>query len=402
MTGKPISLAYFVTHPIQYQAPLLRMIAAEPSINLKVFFAADYSLTRHFDPGFGREIEWDVDLTDGYDYEILPALNPETPLSVLHPISYGVFWRILTGGFDAIWCHSYARPSHMMAILAARLSGKKVFLRDEDNLYSSDPPPARAFIKKYLLQIVNRLVHGVLTIGKMNREFYASQGFPDRKLFSMPYAVDNDWFKTRIAEAMPRQGTLRRELGIAPDQAVILFAAKFQPRKRGDDLIRAFHRIATDGTSKNACLVMVGDGEMDDAWRGLAGEALGKRIHFVGFKGMLELPAYFDLCDVFVIPSALEPWGLVLNEVLNAGKPVIVTDQVGSAYDLVEHGKNGFMLETGNIDQLSDALRKIIADPVAAQKMGTHSLEIIRDWSFTQDVEGLKSALRSYFPERVS
>ena len=402
MTGKPIRLAYFVTHPIQYQAPLLRMIAAEPSIDLKVFFAADYSLTRHFDSGFGREIEWDVDLTDGYEYEILPALNPETPLSGLNPISYGIFWRIMSGGFDAIWCHSYARPSHMMAILAGRLSGKKVFLRDEDNRHSSDPPPVRAFIKKCLLKIVNPLVHGVLTIGKMNREFYASQGFPDQKLFSMPYAVDNDWFKMRIAEARLRQGALRRELGIDPDQQVILFAAKFQPRKRGDDLIRAFHRIMTDGTSKNACLVMVGDGEMDDAWRGLAGEALGKRIHFVGFKGMLELPAYFDLCDVFVIPSALEPWGLVLNEVLNAGKPVIATDQVGSAYDLVEHGKNGFMLETGNIDQLSDALRKIVADPVAAQKMGTHSLEIIRDWSFTQDVEGLKSALRSYFPERVS
>ncbi|MEC8288289.1 MAG: glycosyltransferase family 1 protein, partial [Pseudomonadota bacterium] len=98
MSLKPVRLAYFVTHPIQYQAPLLRMIAADPSIELKVFFATDHSLTQHYDPGFGREIAWDVDMINGYEHEVLPALNPGASLSTLNPFSVGVAWRVLTGG----------------------------------------------------------------------------------------------------------------------------------------------------------------------------------------------------------------------------------------------------------------------------------------------------------------
>lgn len=401
MSSKPVRLAYFVTHPIQYQAPLLRMIAADPSIELKVFFAANYSLQKHFDPGFGREIAWDVDLVSGYEHEVLPALNPDAPLSVLHPMNYGVVWRVLTGKFDVIWCHSYARPPHLAALIAGRLFGKKVFLRDEAGRHSSNPPPLRAFAKRCFLQVLKPLLSGILTIGTLNREFYAQHGFPARKLFSMPYAVDNDWFKARIGEAAARRDEFRRELGIGPDQQVVLFAAKFQPRKRGDDLIRAFGKLVADGAAQNTVLIMVGEGEMNEEWRAIAKEPGPDKVRFVGFKGMLELPAYLDLCDVFVIPSSLEPWGLILNEVMNAAKPVIAANEVGSAYDLLKDGENGYMVESGNVEQLADALRKVLSDPDKAKAMGARSLEIIDGWSFERDVNGLKDALRAYFGDRV-
>ena len=401
MSRKPVRLAYFVTHPIQYQAPLLRMIAADPSIELKVFFATNHSLKTHFDAGFGREIAWDVDLVGGYDHEVLPAFNPDAPLSVLHPINYGVVWRVLTGGFDAIWCHSYARPPHLAAIIAGRLLGKKVFLRDEAGRHSSNPPPLRAFAKRCFLTFLKPMLSGILTIGTLNREFYAGHGFPARKLFSMPYAVDNDWFRARIEEASRQRDEFRGELGIEPGQQVVLFAAKFQPRKRGDDLIRAFGQIAADNSLGRPVLVMVGEGEMNEEWRALAEELAPGRVRFVGFKGMLELPAYFDVCDVFVIPSSLEPWGLILNEVMNAAKPIIAAHEVGSAYDLLKDGENGYMVQSGAVDQLADALRKVLADPDRAKAMGDRSLEIIRGWSFERDVEGLKDALRAYFGDRV-
>ena len=401
MSLKPVRLAYFVTHPIQYQAPLLRMIAADPSIELKVFFATDHSLTQHYDPGFGREIAWDVDMINGYEHEVLPALNPGASLSTLHPFSVGVAWRVLTGRFDAIWCHSYTRPAHLMAIFAGSILGKKVFLRDEAGRYSSNPSPLRALVKCCFLKALNPLLSGILTIGKLNREFYSRQGIPARKLFSMPYAVDNVWFQKRLVEAAADREELRRQLGVQPDQRIVLFAAKFQPRKRGDDLIRAFAKMALDNPAENAVLVMVGEGEMNEEWRSVANKISPGKVIFVGFKGMLELPAYFELCDVFVIPSKREPWGLVLNEVMNAAKPVISAHEVGSAHDLLKHGENGYLVETGNIDQLAGALHKILSNPKKAAAMGKRSLEIIGDWSYERDIEGLKNALRIYFGDRV-
>tara|TARA_Y100001934_G_C11637329_1_gene443933 strand:- start:101 stop:526 length:426 start_codon:yes stop_codon:yes gene_type:complete len=140
---------------------------------------------------------------------------------------------------------------------------------------------------------------------------------------------------------------------------------------------------------------------MNEEWRAIATEPGPDKVRFVGFKGMLELPAYLDLCDVFVIPSSLEPWGLILNEVMNAAKPVIAANEVGSAYDLLKDGENGYMVESGNVEQLADALRKVLSAPDKAKAMGARSLEIIDGWSFERDVNGLKDALRAYFGDRV-
>jgi glycosyltransferase involved in cell wall biosynthesis len=401
VSTKPVRIAYFVTHPIQYQVPLLRMIAADPSIELKVFYSTDFSKTVHFDPGFGRKISWEIDLLAGYDHEVLPAFDPDADLSILHPLSYGVVWRLVTGRFDVVWCHSYARLPHLVAIVAGRLLGRKVFLRDDASRYSSNPPPFKAFIKSCFMKTLNLFLSGVLTIGSLNREYYRNYGIPDRKLFPMRYAVDNDWFRARIAKATEQRETLRLELGLDPDQPVILFAGKFQPRKRGDDLIRAFAKIANSGDAGNARLVIVGDGEMNDAWRTVAGEAPDGSVIFTGFKGISELPAYFDLCDVFVIPSAMEPWGLIVNEVMNAAKPLIATDEVTAAYDLMEDGKNGYVVKTGDIDDMAGALIKILSDRQNARTMGARSLEVISDWSFERNVMELKTTLRQFFGDRV-
>ena len=97
MSKKPVRLAYFVSHPIQYQAPLLRRIAADPSIELTVFFASDVSLREHFDAGFNRRIAWDVDLLGGYRHEFLPAIGDRSRLSLFRPFNYGVVLRLLRG-----------------------------------------------------------------------------------------------------------------------------------------------------------------------------------------------------------------------------------------------------------------------------------------------------------------
>jgi glycosyltransferase involved in cell wall biosynthesis len=96
---------------------------------------------------------------------------------------------------------------------------------------------------------------------------------------------------------------------------------------------------------------------------------------------------------VFVMPTVFEPWGLVVNEAMNAGRAVIVSDQVGCAPDLVRDGDNGFVYQAGNVADLHRVLRMALADPVRLRHMGRRSLDIINRWSFEEDVQGLRAAL---------
>lgn len=401
MSRKPIRLAYFVTHPIQYQAPLLRKIAADPAIDLTVFFATDYSLRTHFDPGFGREIAWDIDLLDGYHHEFLPIIGDGSKLSPLQPFNYGIVWRLLRGRFDAVWCHSYARLPHLTALVAGRLLGMKVFLRDEASFVSSNPTGARRILKSCFLSVMRLVLSGNLTIGTKNREFYDAKGFAPDRLFRMPYAVDNEWFVARIAEAAAERETFRAGLGLEPGRPIALFAAKLQPRKRAQDLIQAFKKIVDDPAAGRPYLLIAGDGELRDDLRALAADAPEGSIHFLGFRGQTELPPLYELTDVFVLPSNTEPWGLVMNEAMNAGRPVIATTEVGSAHDLVRDGENGFIIEPGDIDALSNHLLTLFSDSDLRTRMGAKSLELIENWNFDADVEGLRDALRFYFGDRV-
>ena len=398
---KPVRLAYFVTHPIQYQAPMLRRIAADPSIELKVFFATDYSLRRHFDPGFGREIAWDIDLLSGYDHEFLPLIGDDSNITPFWPLNYGIAWRLLTGRFDAIWCHSYARLPHLSAMITARLTGRKVFLRDEANSFSSRPGPARLLVKRAFLAFLKRLLSGNFTIGTLNRDYYRALGMPEDRLFPVPYAVDNAWFRDRIREAAARREAFRAELGLEAGRPIALFAGKFIARKRPQDLIRAFIAIAGDPAAGNPYLLIAGDGELRDEVHAAAADASEGSIRFLGFRGQTELPPLYDLADVFVIPSEMEPWGLVTNEAMNAGIPIIATTEVGAARDLVRDGENGFVLSPGDVDGLSRALLTIFSDREGRERMGRKSLEIIDKWGFEQDVDGIRQALRYYFPDRI-
>ena len=402
MSSKPVRLAYFVSHPIQYQAPLLRRIAEDPSIDLTVFFASDISLREHFDPGFNRQITWDVDLLSGYRHEFLPAIGDRSGLSLFRPFNYGVVARLLGGRFDAVWCHSYFRLPHLTALVAGRLLGKKVFLRDEASFISSNSTGVRRFIKTCFHQVLKRVLNGILTIGSMNREYYAAIGFRQDQLFRMPYAVDNEWFAERIAEAATKRETFRAELGLEPGRPVILFASKLQPRKRAQDLIRAFIKIVDDPAAGRPYLLIAGDGELRDELQALAADAPANSVHFLGFRSQAELPPLYDICDVFVLPSNTEPWGLVTNEAMNAGRAIIATTEVGSARDLVRDGENGFIIEPGDIDALADRLLTLCSDRELCDRMGRKSLEIISNWDFNADIEGLREALRVYFGDRIA
>jgi glycosyltransferase involved in cell wall biosynthesis len=294
------------------------------------------------------------------------------------------------GEFDALWVHGYARAFHWAAMLAARRRGLKLLLRDESTSISMPRGPAKLAAKRAFFGGLRRLVDGVLAIGSLNRSYYVGQGFDPARIFLMPYAVDNGHFRAGAAGAAANRAAFLASLGLAPDRPRIVFSGKLTPIKAPDVLLEAFARLS----EPKASLCFVGDGPLRGMLEARA-RALGvaERVCFAGFRNQRELPAFYDAADVFVLPSRREPWGLVVNEAMNAGRAIVVSDQVGSGPDLVKAGENGAIVRVDDVDALAAALADVLASPERAAAMGRRSFEIIDGWSFREDVAGLKQAL---------
>ena len=387
-----IRLAYIVSHPIQYQAPLLRRIASEPGIDFTALFLSDFSTRQYRDPGFGQSIAWDVDLLSGYDSKVLRAWGDSDGVGLLQPLTIGVEEELRAGKYDAVWLHGYAHHAQLRALVAAKKHGLKVLLRGESHAASSHRSAVKTALKQQILTRLFRKVDAFLAIGTANRDYYMSYGVAPEKIYMMPYAVDNARFQaTATAE---RGRALVRSLGLDPSRPVILYASKLQTRKRPWDLWHAYERLSPNGRDEPApYLVYVGDGEERAALEAAVASRGWTSVRFEGFQNQTTLPDYYAACDVFVLPSEREPWGLVVNEVMNAGKPVIVSDQVGAAADLVEDGVNGFVVPVGDVETLADRLRWVTADRAVARAMGEKSLQRVSEWDYEADVQGLLQAV---------
>lgn len=395
---KKIRLAYLVSHPIQYQAPLLRRINQEPDIDLTTLFCSDLSAKEYRDTEFGASFKWDVPLLEGYKYKFLPAFVSTQQLSFLKPFNYGITRALKRGRFDALWVHGWGYWSHIWAILIAKLLGIKVLIRGESTLYTRRHGVLKQTAKRLFIHSIVSLTDAFLAIGTLNREFYLYYGANTGAMCMVPYAVDNAFFQKSCKAASAGRESLRCSLGLKQGRPVILYASKMTERKRAGDLLEAYARLSPDGhTEPEPYLVFIGDGEMRSILEKRAEKLGWDSVRLLGFKNQNELPSYYDLCDVFVLPSFHEPWGLVINEVMNAAKPVIVSDHVGCAPDLVNHKGNGYIFRAGDIDDLYRALRFVLDDKERCRAMGQKSLEVINRWGFEEDITGLRKALKMLF-----
>ena len=385
-------LAYIVSHPIQYQAPLLRRIAMEKDIHLTVLFLTDFTSRPYGDTGFGQAISWDVDLLSGYRWKVLPAWGYRDSVAFWKPLTVGVEQEVTSGNYDVIWLHGYAHQAHLRALVAAKRRGLKVLLRGETHKTSTRQSVLRSAIKKIVMRRLFRHVDGFLAIGTANRDYYLSHGVAPEKIFMMPYAVDNERFQA--AAIGHARHTVADMLGLTGNRPIILYASKLQRRKRPWDLWTAYERLSPNGVDEPIpYLVFVGEGSERQALEAMAARKGWNSVRFAGFRNQTELPAFYAAADVLVLPSEREPWGLVINEAMNAGTPVIVSDQVGAAVDLVEEGVNGYVVPVGDIEMLTSRLRCITSNPTLARSMGASSLARISRWDFEADVAGLTQAL---------
>jgi len=377
-----VRLLYLVSHPIQYQAPMLRLIGAEADIDLFVLFEDMRTAEAYDDPGFGQTVEWDVPLTDGYAHGF--AKFKEDIAIELEKA-------------DVLWVHGWASPLKKRALKLASEKGVPVLMRGENNQVSMpDGSGLNGMLKRWYLNRIFRHCTGFLCIGSDNRRYYQEHGIDEAKLFSMPYAVDNQFFRGRVAAAKPNRDAFRAELGLESDRPVILFAGKLQSRKHPLTLLAAFRELDME-SARHPYLLYVGDGEQRTILETQSRD-MGDRVRVLGFRNQTELPALYDLADVFVLASDREPWGLAVNEAMNGEAAVIVSDQCGCAADLIDD-TCGRIIPADDAPALRHALADVLSDPTALTTMGENAARRISTWGLAEGVGGLKQALAQILPK---
>lgn len=393
-----VRIAYFLTHPIQYQSPMIRRLV-ESGVSLHVIYGCDPSASDMADPGFQRPIHWDVPMYEGYSHEFLlerPAQGSK--LRSFARIKSLAVQALERGHFDLAWIHGWgdAHPAapffSVAAMLAAWQLRLPVLMRGETHLTSLRGGSVRRRMHQVLLRRLFRHVVAFLAVGSANARLYREYGVAEARIFSMPNTVDNTFFQEKCTLASQRRTAFKQELGLPPDRPVILYCGRLIAEKSLPTLIAAVNQLQQEPTGTAPMLLIVGEGPLRKGLEASSG-ANADHIRFLGFRNQTELPQFYNLCDVFVLPSVFEPWGLVVNEAMNAGRPVIVSDRVGCAADLVKPQVNGGIFPAGDAGALANVLRPFLADAGKREHAGRESLAIINRWSFEEDLNGLRQAL---------
>ncbi len=341
-----MTLAVIETHPVQYHAPVYQTLQREFGVPVSALYGSDFSVRGSIDREFGTEVRWDSDLLSGYASTFLghAAEPPSTE-------SFRTFLRELEAiKPKAILLTGYSSNFHRKAALAAFACRVPVIFRAETTDHARHRSFAQDAGRSLALRSFYAACSVVCPIGERSFAHYRRLRVPENKMVASRYCVNTSPFQLEDPEQQTRI-RLRNELGISHDAFVFLYSGKLSERKGVEDL--AYAAIAL-----KCHVIFLGDGDQRQMLEALPSE---HRFHFVGFKNQSELSPYFHAADALVLPSRRsETWGLVVNEALHHGKPVVVSDVVGSTLDLVRPGVTGEIFAAGNTSQLRSAMDRVM------------------------------------------
>jgi glycosyltransferase involved in cell wall biosynthesis len=379
-------LAIITTHPIQYNAPVFKLLNERKKISVKVFYTwGNTVLQDKYDPGFKKIIEWDIPLLNGYEYS-MPYNSSKKPGShYYHGITNPTLNdEIENWGADCILVFGWNFKSHLQCI--RYFKGKlPVLFRGDSNLLDKNDSWILNLIRALYMKWIYRNVDLFLYVGQANKSYFIKYGTKNKQLHFTPHAVDNDRFSISATT------NYRQMLGISNNDLIFLFAGKFEEKKNPILLINAFSKISTNTVR----LVFVGSGYLETEMINLVNTLefnIRSRIHFLGFQNQSLMPAVYQMCDVFVLPSKGpgETWGLSVNEAMASSKPIIVSNKCGCALDLVIDNINGFVFESENLGSLSEKMNFMISQNNNLKIMGNQSQIIIQKWSFNNIVKSIE------------
>lgn len=383
--------AIITSHPIQYNAPMFALLNNDKELDIKVFYTWSQSRESLFDKDFGRVIEWDIPLLEGYPYEFIENLSktpgPGSYKGIICPELNG---RIASWGADALLVYGWNYHAHYNAM--KYFKGKiPVFFRGDSTLLD-ETGGIRQAARRAVLRFIYRSADYAFYVGENNRNYYLSHGFAPDKLFFAPHAIDNRRFSDPDGSKASEAAAWRQQLGIEAHEAVVLFVGKFEPKKNPDILLRAARLL----TGNIIHFIFAGNGMLEKEMIEMAAGLPG--IHFIPFQNQSKMPIVYRLADLLALPSAGpgETWGLAVNEAMACGKAVLVSNKCGCAIDLVVPGKNGFIMEAGNTNQCAEFLLQMTRSKDILQGMGAFSASHIASWSFEAVCNSFRENIMKY------
>jgi len=302
--------------------------------------------------------------------------------------NWDIIREVESGQYDVIWVHGYAYLTIWFAAAAARACGAKLLIREDQTLLHRRPWYKWA-LKQVTLRALFSQASG-LYVGEQNRRYFQHYGMPDERLFPARYCVDNRSFQEKACELAPRREDIRARFGVTDEAPVALFCGKFIEKKQPLLLLEAFEQVRRQ---QRCWLLMVGDGPLRPDAERLVKLRQIPNVLMPGFLSQTELPAAYTAADLFVLPSIRhETWGLVVNEAMNFSLPIVVSDKVGCAEDLVRPGWNGFVVAHYDVQRLAGAIATLVADGAVRRVFGARSLTLIRDYSIETCADGIVAA----------
>ena len=399
MANRRLRVLVVASHPVQYAAPFFRNFSQRLGVELTVAYCSLRGAEGGYDPEFRTNVSWDIPLLDGYRWIQVKnralSRNEEKFFGLCNP---GLWKLARSGEFDAVISYlGYRRVSFWFALLAAKMRGIPVLFGTDASTMAPREGKlwkriTNRLAKKFVWRAVFGLADQILTPSTTGAEMMASLGFPRERISMTPYAVDNEWWLTRAA-LVDRKET-RRLWGVAAEEKVVLFSAKLQPWKRPQDLLEALARVEMPTVR----LVFAGDGplraEVEERAKALGIES---RVKFLGFVNQTKLPAVYASADLLVLPSEYDAFGLVVNEAMLCGCPVLASDRVGAVRDLIEDGRTGYVYACGNADELAKTISRILSHPEKSSEVAREAKKRIENWSYKEaidnTIEGLQRAI---------
>jgi glycosyltransferase involved in cell wall biosynthesis len=245
-------------------------------------------------------------------------------------------------------------------------------------------------LKRLIVPRIYGLADTLIAPSPQTEKFFLSIGIPQKRIFVAPFSIDNDYFAGASSKA--DRSRVRKSWAVPMESVVVLFPAKLQPWKRPKDVLKAFACAGRE----DSFLIIAGDGplrsELEDYSKAIK---VSERVRFLGFVNQSRMPEVYAASDFLVLSSEHENWGLVVNEGMACGLPVVVSDRVGARHDLVEEGEAGFVFPMGDVDRLTEVFCSLMADAGLRERLGEAARARMRTWSYRENIDGYISAIYS-------
>ena len=334
---KTAKLLVFDSHPVQYRVPIWQALESHMPGCVHVVYASDCSVRGHNDKGFGRNIAWDEPMLAGYAHTILNC-EKGVPLSG---------WKSLTGKGvrevmktlkpEVILLTGFNYRFDLIAYVQAISSGIPVWLRCETQDKAIYRSRSKSLIRSLVYWFAYRHLNKIFFIGELNRSHYLRHGLAPHKLRAARYGTLNRFACLEVSEKVKIRNEARKKAGVSPGDYVVGFSGKFIPKKNPDLLFQMLNYLP-EKLRRKTHLYFLGSGPLEVELKALAKTALEQykvQSYFAGFVNQSQLASHYLCMDVLVLPSRRmgETWGLVVNEALQAGCGVVVSDAVGCGAD---------------------------------------------------------------------